>query len=82
MVALKGILFGLGLSIVGTITYFAVLFVRIAHSAAAPAGSTVGVDVATLVRRGIVHNPGYWFLILALLATGCAVVYLRRYLLV
>jgi hypothetical protein len=78
MLVLKGMLFGVGLSLVGTIIYLAALVWGIVHRAAVPSGS-VGIEMSSLVRSSLIHNPAYWLLLTGLLASGFAVVLLWQH---
>ena len=74
MISLKGVLLGVGFSLVGTIVYlgFAARSI-VQRSPSTPPGTTMGIDVVWLFRS-MIHSPAYWLFVLGLFATGCAIV--------
>jgi hypothetical protein len=77
MISLKGVLFGIGLSLLVTFVYFSVIviwFIRRSPSDSSQRGTAVGIDVIS-VGRSMVHSPAYWLLVVISLTAGCAIVY-------
>ena len=79
MILMKGVLLGVGLSVIGTIVYV-VWSVRVmSRLAPAPPPGVVGEtgwDVVSLGRGLMLENYGYWAFVLILMALGCAIAYL------
>jgi len=70
---MKAILFGLGLSVLGTSLYLlgiAIWFYR--RSRPPVTQGQTGIDVISLARSAL-HNPVFWVLAVGLLFTGYAV---------
>jgi hypothetical protein len=72
MISLKGIVFGVGLSVLGTIVYLVIYFwwtyrrARLLY----PTGA-IGFDITSL--RHTFFTPAYLLFVLGLIATGCAI---------
>jgi hypothetical protein len=80
MIALKALLFRIGLSVFGTIIYLVLYFrwfFRMARQTVVPAGSTgsVGWDLVSQAHNTI-YAPAYWLLMVGLFSTGMAIVFL------
>jgi uncharacterized membrane protein len=75
MITLKGVLFGIGLSVVGTIVYL-VFLVWDAFRMPVPAETTgaVGLDIISLFYYNAFHAPIYWIFVLGLILTGIGIV--------
>jgi hypothetical protein len=73
MITLKGLFFGIGLSVFGTIIYLVLYYWWTMRRARLiyPTG-VIGFDVTSL--RHTFVSPAYLLFVLGLLATGCAVV--------
>jgi hypothetical protein len=71
---MKAILFGLGLSALGTSAYVLVLTVWFyRRTRASGVQGQIGIDVISLTRSEF-HNPIFWVLAFGLLATGYAII--------
>jgi hypothetical protein len=79
MIALKALLAGVGLSVIGTFVYVVLLYswsYRLARLAT-PSGATgsIGWDITSLGHNTYLA-PAYWLFVVGLFSTGCAIVFL------
>jgi uncharacterized membrane protein len=75
MITLKSMLFGIGLSVVGTIIYFAFLiWDAFRRSSPTPPGTSAGFDVISIFYHNAFHAPIYWVFVLGLILTGIGIV--------
>jgi uncharacterized membrane protein len=69
------VLFGIGLSVVGTIIYFAFLVWDASRrSSPTPPGTSAGFDVISIFYHNAFHVPAYWLFVLGLILTGIGIV--------
>jgi uncharacterized membrane protein len=76
MITLKGVLFGLGLSVFGTVVYFVFLvWDAFRRRSPLPPGTTgsVGFDITSFYHNAF-HVPAYWLFVLGLILTGIGIV--------
>jgi hypothetical protein len=71
MISLKGVLLGIALSFAGSVIYLA-YWIRIImqHAPQPTSEGVVGIDIISTIKMVMIHNPGYWLLVLVLMAAG------------
>lgn len=74
MISLNGLLTGIGLSVVGSFVFAVYTVFALSPKPIFAQGPRTGIDLR-LVRSSMLHSPAYWLMVLALLATGCAMIY-------
>jgi hypothetical protein len=78
MIALKALLAGVGLSVIGTIVYVVLLYswsYRLTRLATPRTTGSIGWDITSLGHNTYLA-PAYWLFVVGLFSTGCAIVFL------
>jgi hypothetical protein len=74
MIPLRGVLFGIGLTIGGTAAFLILVVRSLSQSASRTA---IGIDVLLVTKQWMLYNPSFWLFVVMLLASGFLIVTFR-----